>query len=105
VLPRLTLHLRERKSQASLKITVLRAGHPAPDRLVWLTASMFPTPRLEGIKPLLLATKLTVDDVCNMLDLLRDGACSTARGPCDLAATGRLCHPRSHRSGGQRDHR
>jgi hypothetical protein len=40
---------------------------------VRLTAAVFPSPRLEAIKPLLLATKLIVDDIRTILDLLRVG--------------------------------
>ncbi|XP_051187841.2 uncharacterized protein [Lolium perenne] len=52
------------RTQASLELAVRRAGHPAPDRLVQLTSSVFPPQRLEAIKSLLAGgTNLTVDDL------------------------------------------
>ncbi|CAM0954519.1 unnamed protein product [Alopecurus aequalis] len=67
------------RTQASLKSAMVRAGHPAPDRLVQLAASVFPPQRLEAVKPLLLAggRKLTVDDVHLLQRLLQDSSATS----------------------------
>uniref|UniRef100_A0ACD5Y113 Uncharacterized protein n=1 Tax=Avena sativa TaxID=4498 RepID=A0ACD5Y113_AVESA len=62
------------RTQASLELAVRRAGHPAPDRIVQLTASVFPPQRLEAVKPLLVAggTEVTLDNIYLLQGLIQD---------------------------------
>ncbi|KAK1615039.1 hypothetical protein QYE76_020556 [Lolium multiflorum] len=66
------------RTQASLELAVRRAGHPAPDRLVQLTSSVFPPQRLDAIKSLLAGgTNLTVDDLYLLHRLIQESGATS----------------------------